>query len=203
MIRATAATTAVEAKSRAQCVCATAELAVILEPTVDIAIWQRRAPADLALLLERIDTAGLPNLYYDAIAVDAVVSTLRANLGTDWARLDTLTADIGSLARLYGSVMGRRVIRLRLERVTGDACSMFHVDRLRAPLLTTYLGPGTEWLEKGPDGSMHIRRFEPLAVGLLKGSLWPGSYGCAHRSPPIAGTGQHRLLLCIDEGLAG
>lgn len=38
------------------------------------------------------------------------------------------------------------------------------------------------------------------AMALFQGSLWPGSPGCPHRSPPIKGTGRHRFLLSIDEG---
>jgi hypothetical protein len=125
--------------------------------------------------------------------------TVRDRFGLAAAPLAGLSADVATLARLYGRILDRRVVRLRLETVTGDACSHFHVDRVRVRLLTTFLGPGTEWLDIAADGADCIRRFERFAVGLLKGSL-PGSRGCAHRSPPIAGTGRHRLLLCIEDG---
>ena len=126
--------------------------------------------------------------------------TVRDRLGLAAAPLAGLIADVATLARLYGRILDRRVVRLRLETVTGDACSHFHVDRVRVRLLTSYLSLGTEWLDIAADGADCIRRFERFAVGLLKGSLWPASRGCAHRSPPIAGTGRHRLLLCIDDG---
>ena len=37
-------------------------------------------------------------------------------------------------------------------------------------------------------------------VGLFRGRLWPGDLPCRllHRSPPIAGSGETRLLLVID-----
>ena len=179
---------------------AAAALSAIFEPEVDLALWQRRPPAELAPLIDAKGPGDLPHLRLDAVAPAEVTTRLSEVLDGDAEELAPLVADVAKLARLYGRLFDRGRIRLRLETITTDSCSLFHVDRVRVRLLTTYVGPGTDWLDRGADAAEPIHRFERFAVGLLKGSLWPGSAGCAHRSPPIVGTGQHRLLLCIDDG---
>ncbi|MGY6411964.1 MAG: DUF1826 domain-containing protein, partial [Alkalilacustris sp.] len=70
-----------------------------------------------------------------------------------------------------------------------------------ARLLCTYRGTGTQ-LGIAPDG----RDPDPIhtaptgAVLILRGTLWPTdpSANLHHRSPPIAGTGETRLLLVLD-----
>ena len=99
------------------------------------------------------------------------------------------------------------LVDVRLERVSHDSCWKFHRDFVEARLLTTYRGPGTEWVQpihaeralraqkrfKGP--LEHVRGND---VALFKGNCaGPGS-GIVHRSPPIAGTGCTRLLLALN-----
>ncbi len=195
-------------RSRVRQVEAAAGLSAILAPEVDLVLWQRRPPADLARLLDDRGPADLPQLRLDAVAPAAVTAAITAKMTAGLTEvlagaageLAPLVKDVARLARLYGRLFDRQRIRVRLETVTTDACSLFHVDRVRVRLLSTYVGPGTEWLGRGSEKAEPIHRFERFAVGLLKGSLWPGSNGCAHRSPPIAGTGRHRLLLAIDDG---
>lgn len=179
---------------------AAAALSAILEPEVDLVLWQRRPSAELARLLDDRGPADLPQLRLDAVAPAAVTTGLTVALAGAAGELAPLVEDIARLARLYGRLFDRQRLRVRLETVTTNACSLFHVDRVRVRLLTTYVGPGTEWLGRASEEAEPIPRFDRFAVGLLKGSLWPGSNGCAHRSPPIAGTGRHRLLLAIDDG---
>lgn len=175
-----------------------AGLSAILEPPVDLAVWQRPTPPGLAALLDARGPAALPHVRLEVVKVGEVATGLAAALADGVGPLVPLVEDVAGLARLYGRLLGRERIRVRLETITSDACSRFHTDRVRVRLLTTYVGPGTEWLDADERGG--IRRLDRFAVALLKGSLWPGGRGCAQRSPPIAGTGRHRLLLCIDDG---
>jgi hypothetical protein len=88
--------------------------------------------------------------------------------------------------------------------VRDDACARFHVDNVRARLLCTYRGPGTEYADlaaaaAGPEG-----RLARGAVAVFRGLRWEGAgVGLLHRSPPIDGTGATRLLLAIDAADAG
>jgi hypothetical protein len=96
-----------------------------------------------------------------------------------------------------------------------DDCRRYHVDRTHLRLLCTYRGPGTEWLTNdqverlaqasGAPNEEIIRfgepsQFEPFWVGILKGDAFPGNarHGLVHRSPPIKGSGQTRVLFCLD-----
>lgn len=123
-------------------------------------------------------------------------------------------SDIASLLRIAQRIAPQaRELRLRLDWLVGDGCSLFHVDRTPLRLVCTYLGPGTQWL---PDGAFaraglgcgcndHVRDWgavEHIATGhvaLMKGEAYPGNAGCGlvHRSPP-ASPDAPRLLLAID-----
>jgi len=78
-----------------------------------------------------------------------------------------------------------------------------------------YRGPGTEWLTdvqvdrvaqaSGAPNECIIRfgepsQFDSFWVGVMKGNAYPGNAGrgLVHRSPPIAGSGQTRVLFCLD-----
>jgi hypothetical protein len=104
--------------------------------------------------------------------------------------------EIASLARRFATLMGCDWIRLRLEIVETDACRKFHADVVTARLLTTLSGPATQWIETAaPD---RINQLAAGDVAIFKGRLWAEEPMILHRSPPIAGTGDKRLLLAID-----
>lgn len=188
-----------------------AGLAAIGRAAVSLAVWRRPPPEPLVRLLDPLPPEALPHLRLEDVPVARADNALAAALPTRSRSLAPLLDDVARLAELYGRVTGRNSLRLRLERVTDDACRRFHADNIRLRLLCTYRGPGTEWLPADlahpmPDGGIAepvpaaIRRLGRFEVGLLKGIAWTGSQSCLHRSPPIAGTGTARLVLCLDEG---
>lgn len=181
---------------RARTIETATELASIHHAEVDLVIWQRDAKAKAYQEVARLQLDELPAFRLESVAT-AELDTRLAELAPHTPALRT---DITDLARLYAKLQNLRRVRVRLEVVTTDACSLFHVDRVRLRLLATYVGPPTDWLDVTAAPEDRSRRLPEGAVGLLKGSLWPGSLGCPHRSPPINGTGVHRLLLSIDEG---
>ena len=86
-------------------------------------------------------------------------------------------------------------------------CPRFHVDNVPLRLLTTYAGPGSEWLREDQSPRRELLTSLPpvdniqhLSVGevaVLKGEKWQGNEGAGlvHRSP----SGQQgRLLLSLD-----
>jgi len=104
-------------------------------------------------------------------------------------------------------------LRIRLESVASNGCRLFHSDLVPLRLITTYRGPGTEWL---PDWAVDPRatsrqdnqhvldmtRMSRLGAGdiaLMKGDRYPGEQraGLMHRSPPSA-PGAPRFVLAID-----
>jgi hypothetical protein len=135
--------------------------------------------------------------------------------GLDLPAFENWRADLRQLAALFFSISLGRDVTLRLETTATDGCRRFHVDQTHLRLLCTYRGPGTEWLPDAQvdrvalaDGAPNAgivrcgepARFQPFWVGILKGGAYPGNagHGLVHRSPPIAGTGQTRVLFCLD-----
>jgi len=111
---------------------------------------------------------------------------------------DFLLADIALLARKFMAVMKVDSIRVRVEGVTTNACKKLHADYTDLRLITTYAGAGTDYAPHG-DADCCIERLAAGTVGLFKGKLFGnGHIPCLHRSPPIEGTGEPRLILVID-----
>ncbi|XKE46878.1 DUF1826 domain-containing protein [Halomonas organivorans] len=127
-----------------------------------------------------------------------------------------LVEDVVTLAEAMACLFDTQDVGLRLRRLDAPMCPRFHCDNLPVRLVTTYLGPGSEWLPETavnraglgaptpgkPDivrEEAAIRRLEAGDVALLKGSGWVGNEarGLVHRSPAM-GNGQPRLLLSID-----
>ncbi len=127
---------------------------------------------------------------------------------------DALVDDVCLLAEAIAYLFEAPLIGVRLRRLNSAMCPRFHVDNLGVRFITTYAGPGTEWLPEhaanrrglgaaSPDKPDIVRdasQIQRLAAGdlaLMKGSGWIGNAGggLIHRSPP----GQ-RLMLAIDPG---
>lgn len=108
--------------------------------------------------------------------------------------------DIAGLARRFLTLMGTSRLRLRLEGVTGNACRKVHADYTGVRLITTYAGPGTEYVPPGEKPQEDNLVGIPTGwIALLKGrDFAPGHPPCFHRSPPVRDTGVKRLVLVID-----
>ena len=119
-----------------------------------------------------------------------------------------LLSDVDDLVSAFARITQSDLVDVRLECVSHDACWKFHRDCVEARMLTTYRGPATEWVRpihakralreqkrfKGP--VEHLRVHD---VAIFKGSCAGEGSGIVHRSPPIAGTGGTRLLLCLNK----
>lgn len=109
-----------------------------------------------------------------------------------------LRDDAAMLARRFAALMGVDAVRVRVEAIAGDACRKFHADYTDLRLIASWAGPGTDWLPPGASES-EFERVPTGWIGLFKGHLFgEGHPPCIHRSPPIAGTGEKRLVLVID-----
>ncbi|MEL6522244.1 MAG: DUF1826 domain-containing protein [Pseudomonadota bacterium] len=117
------------------------------------------------------------------------------------AARDQMVDDICFLAQMFSQFMGAPWLRLRLDVVTTNACRKFHIDALTARLVCTYRGTGTQY-GTSTDGAAPQQVFTvPTGAPiLLRGTLWPEQppSGLRHRSPPIEGTGETRLVLVLD-----
>ena len=187
------------------------DLAAINRPDIELVIWRRTLPSDFQAWLERSDPWHLPDLRVLVRPVDlrCAVEPHLDDCGMPPGDMrDLLIRDVEDLARAFSKTTGSDLVDVRLERVSHDACWKFHRDCVEARLLTTYRGPATEWVRprhaeralreqkrfKGP-----LERLRIHDVAVFKGSCARPGSGIVHRSPPIAGTGRTRLLLCLNK----
>ncbi len=183
----------------------------IAEPDVALAIWHRPQAAGLAAWLDSLQAERLPEGHFigPAACVPARLAALCDLVElADSPERRALIDDIAGLARGFAARAGSRDVDLRLEAIGHDACWRFHRDHVGYRLNATYRGPGTQWppLEHAARALRAQRRYRgPLnefprfAAGLFKGVVRAGTEAIVHRSPPVAGSGQTRLFLCLNE----
>jgi hypothetical protein len=105
------------------------------------------------------------------------------------------------LANIFAGAFASSFLRLRLSPVNTNACRRFHIDAITARLICTYRGTGTQYgISKDgtpPRGIFTVPTGAPI---VLRGTNWPErpASGLLHRSPPIEGTDETRLVLVID-----
>lgn len=111
---------------------------------------------------------------------------------------DSLSWAITDLAQRFAALMQCETVRVRVEGITGNACRKVHADYTDLRLICTLSGPGTDYtLGDDPDGP--LERIPTGMVALFKGrEFGAGHQACLHRSPPIEGTDERRLVLVID-----
>ncbi|WP_162917065.1 DUF1826 domain-containing protein [Dongia deserti] len=180
------------------------------ERDVGLCIWRRTAPVEIIQALEALAPGDLPN--GRALAqrrhVEPVIASILEGTRLAGAPLERfLVEDIAMLAACYARVAASEIIDVRLEAVNHDACWKFHRDRSRLRLITTYRGAGTQIVPaSNVDEALQAQRaylgpivqLPAFAVAVFKGEQTIDGGGVLHRSPPIAGTGMTRLVLCMD-----
>lgn len=183
-------------------------LAAIHRPETAAAIWRRHPAPGFQSWIDGLDPALLPaaRVILRPAAARAAVAAACDSAGTPaGGPRDRLIDDIAALADLFAELVRATVLQLRLDVMTTDACRRFHVDRVTARLVCTYRGSGTQY-GFAADGREpeHVHAVPTGAAMVLRGTLWPPcpDPGLRHRSPPIAGTGETRLVLVLDPAVA-
>lgn len=175
-------------------------------------IWQRKPAVSFQNWIDRIPVKQLPRvrltLRPNAVhqAVQHICDEAELPEGTERTQL---TDDIVSLSAICADMMRAPFLKLRLDVVTTNACRKFHVDAVPARLVCTYRGTGTQY-GFSIDGATPSR-VDTVSTGspiLLRGTLSNRSSVILqngaptpvllHRSPPIEGTGEARLVLVVD-----
>ena len=181
-----------------------AALSNILEDDCAAVIWRRKYNPDLHIWLERLKPDQLPRgrvVVHVDDARDWISLTFDASQTPDSTERTMLVDDVNALVEAFARVVRPRFVRLRFDVVTTNACRRFHVDAVSVRLVCTYRGTGTQY-GNGQDGDeptviQTVPTGDPI---LLRGTLWPEhpKTGLLHRSPPIEGTGETRLVLVLD-----
>jgi hypothetical protein len=185
-------------------------LTEIFQDGVNLAVWQRRLPAQVEDFATLVVSLGQSLADQRVIDVNEHEPPLLPGLLQEAADLhgyEGFVADVKWLVSAYTCLLGARRVGLRLRVLQGAMCPRFHVDNVPLRLLTTYVGPGSEWLEEGavervglhlaPTPVDNIRTLQVGEVAVLKGEKWLGNEGAGliHRSPSSE---QRRLLLSLD-----
>ena len=198
------------------------ELASIFEPWCNIAHLGRSLDhvlADESNALAKIEWDDICTILPGNGASEGVDGTpLYAEFNRTFGReLPALRGDILFLSELLRDLTGADRIGVRLMRLLKPACPNLHFDRVGLRLVTTYSGPGTEylpdrWAEGDPRSSINLPNRELQRavhesvttssagdVLLLKGTLWEGNekHGAVHRSPEFCSS-EPRVVATLD-----
>jgi hypothetical protein len=108
---------------------------------------------------------------------------------------EVLKRDIIELAQSFLVQFRQQTLRLRIEIVNTRSCPKFHIDNVNMRLVTTYLGPATEY-RFIDDAAIHSTSLYDLVF--LKGHKHPThSDRALHRSPEMP-PGTKRLCVAMD-----
>ena len=180
------------------------DLSAIHQSDCPAVVWHRNPMDDVHTWLETLSPAQLPKtrmiLRPDAVR-NATLEVCETSQTPKCAARDRFVDDVAALADIFAKLMNADWLRLRLDVVSTNACRRFHIDALTARLVCTYRGTGTQY-GIATDGADPARVFTvPTGAPIvLRGTLWPEhpKSGLLHRSPPIEGTGETRLVLVLD-----
>lgn len=175
----------------------------IWQEECSLAVWQRDVPVDVSSLLET-DIKNVRVIVPSHCPETRLREELRECGYPNGVTGQKLIQDILSICNEFRELTASPSIEIRLEIVTGNSCWKFHSDYVELRLITTYLGRGTQWIDDQYPGHMTnepspeaIKELGIGDIGLFKGRLGKGR-PAIHRSPPIDGTGEKRLLLVLN-----
>ncbi len=180
------------------------DLAAIHHTGCVAAVWRRQALPAFQSWIDGLEPDQLPRarVIVPPDSVRETVFQICETSGTPGGEERTrLIDDAAALADVFNGLMPTPYLRLRFDVVTTNACRKFHIDAVTARLICTYRGTGTQY-GVSTDGA-DPRQIFTTPTGapiLLRGTLWPEQpkSRLLHRSPPIEGTGETRLVLVID-----
>ncbi len=168
------------------------------------AIWRRQPTREFQEWIDTLDPDRLPQtrVTLQPATVRAAMTELCAAAGVpDGPNRLRLIDDIAGLTDIFSKQMNTQYLHLRLEAISTNACRKFHVDVLTARLICTYRGVGTQYgVSANGEEPSRVFTVPTGAPIVLTGSKWPEERptGLVHRSPPIEGTGETRLVLVLD-----
>lgn len=192
-------------------------LADVLSEKNSVTVWQRPINSDIqAYFLAVFDELGMG--FRSVLNMQTMRDSLQDLLPQAPGKEQTVE-DIYLLSDMLTYLFDCEEVGFRLICLNKAMCPRFHVDNIPIRLVTTYCGPGTEWLpnEFAQHGNLghaaeglsdqetglysdeaHVQQMQSFDVGLLKGTTWDEQHFPAiHRSCALQGE-QRRVLLTLD-----
>ncbi len=180
------------------------DFSIIQDPDCAAVLCQTRISSHILAWLASLDPACLPKarviLRSDRVQSALVQICDMAQMPVCSER-DAFIAHAQQLSDAFMHIMKAPYMRLRLDIISHNACSRFHIDAMTARLICTYRGSGTQYGLANADGDPETVHTVPTGAAIvLRGKRWPpkAKVDLVHRSPPIQGTGQTRLVLVLD-----
>ncbi|MEM8935642.1 MAG: DUF1826 domain-containing protein [Pseudomonadota bacterium] len=181
------------------------DLSVISVNDVEAVIWRRPIPSSVSSLSSALPDHEVENGRFQVkpTEIGDRISSLFSMWG--WPRDDArrwIEDDVQALAFRVSRILSAPRLLLRVELVRDDACRKFHRDTVKARLICTYCGPGTEYgLSEGGDQPDRVETVPTGCPIMLKGRLWSGypERAVLHRSPPIEKASASRLVIVLNE----
>ena len=185
----------------------------------NIAIWQRHLDSTFLASLATFVKSGGKLTAARQLSSDSAEAYIRT-LADGQPFAPQLHAYIAELVDMFICLFEANTIGFRLSTLDKAMCPRFHVDRVPCRLVTTFVGPGSQWLEHdNTDRTMlghksgaltdensglyrtaqDIQTLETGDVAILKGELWHGNEnaGIVHRSPQVSSS-QARVVMTLD-----
>ena len=193
----------------------------IFNREINISIWKRNLNSNILhaseILLIKNSDLQFSELVNKNFSIDFLVDKIGAD-----EKLISFYEDIQYLTKLFCELFDIKDAWLRIDAIDKPMCPRFHADHLKCRLVTTYYGPGTQWLPNslvnrnklghGNNGladdisglfskKSDIENLDVGDIGLLKGEAWVNNegLGLVHRSPHTDSI-YKRLYVTIDFG---
>ena len=193
----------------------------IFNREINISIWKRNLNSNILHASEILLTKNSDLQFSELINKNFSIDFLVDKIGVD-EKLIPFYEDIQYLTKLFCELFDIRDAWLRIDAIDKPMCPRFHADHLKCRLVTTYYGPGTQWLPNslvnrnklghGNNGladdisglfskKSDIENLDVGDIGLLKGEAWVNNegLGLVHRSPHTD-SNYKRLYVTIDFG---
>ena len=191
----------------------------IFNKNINISIWKRKLTNQILnsshIILEDNPSLSISKLFTPIKIYEKLFDDFDSN-----KKYLPLLMDVSELLNIFCKKFKLEKAWLRLEAISNPMCPRFHSDFVDCRMVTTYVGPGTEWLPNhfldrsklghGNNGKSdeesglyesnnQIEQLEVGHVALLKGEKWNGNKGrgLIHRSPQSKELYQ-RLYMTID-----
>ena len=180
------------------------DFSIIRDPDYAAVLCQRQMSSGALAWLASLGPACLPKARV-ILPPDRVQSALVQICDMSRMRVcaerDAFIAHAQQLSDAFMHIMKAPYMRLRVDVISHNACSLFHIDAMTARLICTYRGAGTQYgLANAARDPETVYTVPTGAAIVLRGKRRPpkAKVDLVHRSPPIQGTGQTRMVLVLD-----
>ena len=180
------------------------DFSIIQDPDCAAVLCQTQISSHILAWIASLDPACLPKarviLRPDQVQ-SALVHICDMSQMPVCVERDAFIAHAQQLSDAFMHVMKAPYLRLRFDVISHNACNRFHVDAMTARLICTCRAAGTQYGLANAAGDPETVHTVPTGAAIvLRGKRWPpkAKVDLVHRSPPIQGTGQTRLVLVLD-----